>query len=71
VGNRRRGAMQKTLPERVEYEQFGRDPPTEGRLVQGRLQLRFECDNHWRVSLDQAIASKDTKACDGIATVRM
>jgi hypothetical protein len=63
--------MQKTLPERVEYEQLGRDPPTEGRLVQGSLQLRFERDNHWRTSLDRALLSKDTKPCGRIATIRM
>ena len=52
--------MQKTLPQRIEYEQFGRDPPTEGRLFQGSVQLRFECDNHWWISLNQAVLSKKT-----------
>jgi hypothetical protein len=63
--------MQKTLPERVEYEQLGRDPSTHGRLVQGGFQLRFECDNHHRISLDDAPLSKNTTARGRIATVRM
>ncbi len=45
-------------------------PPTEGRLVQGSLQLRIECDDHWRISLDQALLSKDSRACTRIATFR-
>ncbi len=46
-------------------------PPTEGRLVQGSLQLRIECNNHLRISSDQSLLSKDTKLCGRIATVRM